>query len=155
MGGELAQLREWDEKREQDWDILKYPIHDSFSLFMKKLCRLYLRKPVLSRWDDTPDGFSWLDCDSALRRCYALLRKCDGEKPIAAVMNFSDSTQEGYTLHIGEGKKLVNILDSTADEFSGCTPHYPRSVKADKNGCVCINVPRYSAAYFEIHDTAK
>ena len=26
MGNEIGQLREWDEKREQDWDILKYPI---------------------------------------------------------------------------------------------------------------------------------
>ena len=25
MGNEIGQLREWDEKREQDWDILKYP----------------------------------------------------------------------------------------------------------------------------------
>lgn len=155
MGSELAQLREWDEKREQDWDILKYPNHDSFSLFMRKLCRLYLRKPVLSRWDDSPDGFSWLDCDSALRRCYTMLRKCDGEKPIAAVMNFSDSIQEGYTLHIGQDKRLVNLLDSTTDEFGGCAPHYPKSIKADKDGNVKINVPRYSAAYYEVVEIPK
>ena len=34
-GNEIGQLREWDEKREQDWDIRKYPIHDSFYRFMR------------------------------------------------------------------------------------------------------------------------
>lgn len=155
MGSELGQLREWDEKREQDWDILKYPIHDAFSVFMRKLCRLYLKKPVLSRWDDNPEGFRWLDCDSALRRCYTMLRSCEGEKPIAAVINFSDSTQEGYTLHIGEGKRMSILLDSTADEFNGCAPHYPKTIKADKDGNVKLNVPRYSSAYYEIGDAPK
>ncbi len=152
MGSEFGQLREWDEKREQDWDVLKYPNHDAFSQFMKKLCRLYLKKPALSRWDDTPDGFAWLDCDSALRRCYSIMRRCEGEKPIVAVMNFSDSAQEHYALHIGEGKMLNCLLDSTADEFGGCAPHYKKTMRADKNGNVRLNVPRYSAAYFELCD---
>ncbi len=152
MGSEFGQLREWDEKREQDWDMLKYPIHDAFSQFMKKLCRLYLKKPALSRWDDTPDGFAWLDCDSALRRCYTMIRRCEGEKPIIAVMNFSDSVQEHYSIHIGEGKMLNCLLDSTADEWNGCAPHYKKTMRADSNGYVKMNVPRYSAAYFELTD---
>ena len=81
MGSELAQFREWDEKREQDWDILKYPMHDGFMHFMKKLCNMYLEIPSLSRWDDAPEGFRWLDCDSALKRCYTMLRSCDGGAP--------------------------------------------------------------------------
>ena len=30
MGNEFGQLREWSEAKEQDWIILKYPIHDAF-----------------------------------------------------------------------------------------------------------------------------
>ena len=41
MGNEIGQLREWDEKREQDWEIRKYPIHDSFCLVMKELNHMY------------------------------------------------------------------------------------------------------------------
>ncbi len=48
MGNELGQLREWDEKREQDWEILKYPLHDAFHRFMKDLNQIYLdRKSVV------------------------------------------------------------------------------------------------------------
>lgn len=155
MGSEFGQLREWDEKRAQDWDILTYPVHDALALFMKKLCRLYLRRPSLSRWDDTPDGFRWLDCSSNGLCAYAFVRSCDGEKPVAAVFNFSDRLHRGYTLDIGKGKRLVSLLDSTADEFGGAFPHYPKSAKADANGRVHFDLPPYSAAYFELADAKK
>ena len=150
MGGEIGQLREWDEKRGQDWDILRYPLHDSFSKFMKKLCRYYLSAPALSRWDDSVDGFRWLDCNSALKRCYAILRSCPDEKPIAAVFNFSDRLQEDIVLNIGKGNRLRSVLDSTDDIWSGCAPHYPRTLRADGNGCVRLKAPRYSAVYYEV-----
>ncbi|MGN1109159.1 MAG: alpha amylase C-terminal domain-containing protein, partial [Oscillospiraceae bacterium] len=152
MGSELAQFREWDEKREQDWDILKYPLHDGFNHFMKKLCKLYLSTPALSRWDDSYEGFRWLDCDSALKRCYTIQRSCPGEAPIVCVMNFSDRLQEDYVLTIGAGKRLRLLLDSTEDRYGGCAPHYPGSMTADKHGCVKLSVPRYSAAYYELVD---
>lgn len=155
MGSELAQFREWDEKREQDWDILKYPMHDGFMHFMKKLCNMYLTIPAMSRWDDTSDGFRWLDCDSALKRCYTILRSCEGEKSIAAVFNFSDRLQEDYVLNIGRGMKLRLLLDSTEDKYGGCAPHYPTALTADVNGCVRLSVPRYSAAYYELTEAAK
>ena len=153
MGNEIGQLREWDEKREQDWDILKYPMHDGFMHFMKKLCNMYLEIPSLSRWDDAPEGFRWLDCDSALKRCYTMLRSCDGGAPVAAVFNLSDRVQDGYVLNIGQGKRLKLLLDSTEDRYGGCAPHYPGSMTADQNGNVKLSVPRYSAAYYEVADS--
>lgn len=51
MGNEIGQLRGWDEKREQDWEILKYPIHDSFARYIKDLCFIYQNNPVLFEVD--------------------------------------------------------------------------------------------------------
>ena len=150
MGNEFGQLREWDEKREQDWAVLSYPMHDSFSRFMASLCRLYLERPALSRWDDSADGFRWLDCDSPLRRCYAILRSCPDENAVAAVFNFSDSVQKWYRLNIGCGNALTLLLDSTEDKWSGCAPHFPQKLAADAEGFVEFDVPRYSAAYYEL-----
>ena len=130
-------------------------MHDGFMHFMKKLCNMYLDIPSLSRWDDAPEGFRWLDCDSALKRCYAMLRTCDGGVPVAAVFNFSDRVQDDYTLNIGQGKRLNLLLDSTEDRYGGCAPHYPGSMTADQYGNVKLSVPRYSAAYYEVVDTAK
>ena len=128
-------------------------MHDGFMHFMKKLCNMYLEIPSLSRWDDAPEGFRWLDCDSALKRCYTMLRSCDGGAPVAAVFNLSDRVQDGYVLNIGQGKRLKLLLDSTEDRYGGCAPHYPGSMTADQNGNVKLSVPRYSAAYYEVADS--
>ena len=37
MGNEFGQFREWDEKREQDWMLMDFPLHDAFHGFMKEL----------------------------------------------------------------------------------------------------------------------
>ena len=62
MGNEIGQLREWDEKREQDWSILKYPLHDAFHHFMMDLNKIYLNHPSLFEMDYSQNGFKWLDC---------------------------------------------------------------------------------------------
>ena len=43
MGNEFGQLREWDESRQQDWELLQYPIHDSFMAFRTALQKIYLK----------------------------------------------------------------------------------------------------------------
>ena len=44
MGSEFGQLREWDEQREQDWMLLKYPVHDAFLHYIR--CLLYTSRCV-------------------------------------------------------------------------------------------------------------
>ena len=63
MGNEIGQLREWDEKREQDWDLRKYPAHDAFYHFMVTLNKLYLSTPALYEKNYDREGFEWLDCN--------------------------------------------------------------------------------------------
>ena len=45
MGFELAQLREWDERRQQDWELLRYPVHDGFAHFIQTLITCTWRAP--------------------------------------------------------------------------------------------------------------
>ncbi|ULQ59252.1 1,4-alpha-glucan branching protein GlgB [Brucepastera parasyntrophica] len=63
MGNEIGQLREWDEKREQDWNLLKYPIHDSFHKFLISLNQLYLTNDAFYEGDYDPSHFKWADCN--------------------------------------------------------------------------------------------
>ncbi len=102
MGNELGQLREWDEKRELDWDILKYPIHDSFQRFMKELNLLYLKHPAFWKWDYRSEGFRWLDCHQESRCIYAMERS-SGDEKIIAVFNFSGIEQKDYFFKTEEG----------------------------------------------------
>ncbi len=120
MGNEIAQLREWDEKREQDWDMLKYPLHDSFREYIKKLNGIYLKYNAL-HYDYDPTNFMWEDCSSADRCVYAIRRKsADGD--ILAVLNFSDWFQPDYSVTVGSGYDVELLLDSDNQLYSGNTP---------------------------------
>lgn len=47
MGNELAHFREWDETKECDWFLLKYPVHDAFHKYFAKLGEIYKKTPTL------------------------------------------------------------------------------------------------------------
>ncbi len=121
MGNEIGQLREWDEKREQDWDTRTYPAHDSFYRFMVELNQLYLSHRALSSGDYREDGFLWLDCHQEERCLYAIQRACEQEK-LVAVFNFSDHTQREYAVGLPGGVETIQpLLYSDWERFGGTT----------------------------------
>ncbi len=151
MGNELGQLREWDEKRGQDWDILKYPLHDAFHRFMKDLNHLYLNHPAFFQRDYSRDGFEWIDCHQETRCIYAFERRCRSER-IAAVFNFSNEVQKNYTLTIREAGSLEVLISSDMDKYAGKT-HYNKDTVITLNPethSADITLAPYSAVYYLI-----
>ena len=118
MGNELGQMREWDEKREQDWDILKYPVHDAFFRFMRDLNRLYLKNPAFWQKDYEQEGFQWLDCHQESRCIYAFERKGQKQR-IVFVFNFSGAEQNPYTVKVPGAHRLVLLMDTDRDIYGG------------------------------------
>ncbi|MBR4027317.1 MAG: 1,4-alpha-glucan branching protein GlgB, partial [Lachnospiraceae bacterium] len=106
MGNEIGHFREWDEKRQQDWELLHYPKHHMFFCYMKELNHMYLTHEALSTLDYEQNGFQWLDCHQEERCIYTIERKGKKERVIA-VFNFSDKKQCGYT---------VNVADKSLEE---------------------------------------
>ncbi|MBQ2901414.1 MAG: 1,4-alpha-glucan branching protein GlgB [Agathobacter sp.] len=116
MGNEIGQLREWDEKREQDWDILQYPIHDEFHDYMKALNHLYLEHSALWQKDYEQAGFQWIDCHQEEKCVYAFERTSLKER-IVAIFNFSDKEVEDYAFEVKDAKKLERIFSSSQENF--------------------------------------
>ena len=136
MGNEIGQLREWDEKRQQDWEIRKYPLHDSFYHYIKTLNHIYLEYPALSKWDYINEGFKWLDCSQEERRIYSILRQCSEQK-IITIFNFSDLVQENYEVK-GDGYNEAEVLlYSDWECFGGRTSVDSTIVSFDRNSIKC------------------
>ncbi|MCD7740884.1 MAG: 1,4-alpha-glucan branching protein GlgB [Ruminococcus sp.] len=154
MGGENAQLREWDEKREQDWDLLKYPLHESFNRYFKKLTKLYCELPALYDEEYNQNSFKWLMADNDMQNVYVYMRSAQNQNVICA-FNFSGAEQS-VTVTSPKSYKLTPILCSDEETYSGCTKSedlitiYTYENK-DKHS-FDITLPAFSAILFEATD---
>lgn len=159
MGNEFGQLREWDEKREQDWMMRKYPVHDSFYHFMKELNQIYLTHPALSEWDYRDEGFQWLDCHQENRCIYAILRK-SGKEQLAAIFNFSDQVQKNYEVKMeglqnGEMSDTKNgsykiLLNSDWERFGGETKEEEDRTVIFQKDVAIATIPPFSGVLLQI-----
>ena len=131
MGGEFAQFREWDETREQDWDMLKYPLHDSFLRYMTDLEKLYTTRPSLYNGEYNPDCFKWILPDESERSVFAYKRCAENETTIC-LLNFSDKEQN-ITIPADGLTDLKELINSDSNIYSGET-EVKRSVKIKPAG---------------------
>ena len=120
MGSEFGQLREWDEGREQDWMLRRYPLHDGFYHFIRDLNRLYLQSPALWAKDDDPEGFTWLDCHREAQCLYLLERRGGGQR-LGAAFNFSDRPQR-FALPADPDTGARVLLSTDWQPYGGAAP---------------------------------
>ena len=148
MGNEIGQLREWDEKREQDWDILKYPLHDSFAGFMRDLNHIYLQEKAFSKYDYERQGFSWIDCHQENQCIYAFERATKKER-IISVFNFSDEEQE-YNLPVSNANELRYLLSSDNEIYGGESKFLEKQYWKVKEEKVKLKLAPFSGMYFKV-----
>lgn len=60
MGGEFAQLREWNYETSLDWHLLNDPRHAGVATLVRDLNRFYREHPELWEADTEPAGFEWI-----------------------------------------------------------------------------------------------
>lgn len=146
MGNEIAQFREWDEKREQDWMLLAYPKHEMFHKFMIKLNEIYMSYPALYEKDYDREGFEWVDCANCQQCTYAFLRKAEKQQ-LLAVFNFRDKPVKDYELQINSGRKAKIILNSNWKCFDGNEEMEEKEYLIDE-GRVKVDMEGMCAKYF-------
>lgn len=151
MGNEIGHFREWDEKREQDWNLLDYPAHQNFYRFMTDLNHLYLEHPAFYENDFEKEGFQWLDCHQEDKCIYAFERTSKQER-IAALFHFSDKEQKAYTFTIPNAKKLELLLCSNDERYGKTAVPTQTSLIPEKDR-YSIDLPPFSAVYYLIHES--
>jgi 1,4-alpha-glucan branching enzyme len=121
MGGEIAQLREWNHDREIDWDLLRQPDHAGVQRLVHDLNRLYADEPGLHAGDADPAGFQWLVGDDAANSVFVYLRKSPAgdAPPLMIALNMTPVPRFGYRVGAPEGGRWREILNTDADVYGG------------------------------------
>ena len=133
MGNELGHFREWDEKRELDWDLLKYPFHDAFQKYFGALSRLYATQPALYAGEYDPRCFEWVASESRDEGVYAWLRKGAGQT-ILCVMNTQNTAHKKFPLYLSFPAGAEELLNTEAPCWGGADKSKPKALHTSDGG---------------------
>lgn len=152
MGYELAQLREWTEEQEQDWMLLKYPLHDSFRKYIFKLNEIYKKYDALW-YDYDPTNFEWADLNNTDSAIYSIYRK-SADYVLLAVFNLNGMDRFDYQINV-KGKPEL-LLCSDFEEFSGKSKNdskffYTEKLPNSNDWMIKFKVPAFSGTLFKIN----
>lgn len=138
MGNEIGQLKEWDENKSVDWDILNNPENRKFNQFITDLNELYINKPALSKDDYSKHGFEWIDCNQKEKVLYIFKRVADKHQ-IVVVLNLSNNAYNNYEINLDNVSKAEIIFTNDSDNC----------VLINGEG-ITLNIMPLSAMYIEV-----
>lgn len=155
MGQDFGQEREWNEERELDWFLLEEELNSGLHSYVKELLTLYRKYPCMYEFDNSWEGFEWLNCDDKDRSTYSFFRKSsDGKNNLLFVINMTPIAWENYQIGVPKKKKYKLLLNSAEERFGGNGGVIPKEVNAVKEPCnyrdysITIDLPPYAAAVF-------
>ena len=153
MGNEIAQFREWDEKREQDWQLIKIPLHDAFNKYIKRLNEVYDNYEALYKNEYDSSYFKWLEVNAPEKSVYIYERGCSDHRIIVA-LNFSDNEYAPFTFKVEEELRLREIVNSDSDIYGGSTWGIRSDVTTTKEDNylynLSINLKPFSGIIYEV-----
>ncbi len=119
MGNEIGMFREFDEKKEIDWFLLDYPMHQAFERYTHDLNQIYLKHPAFSKQDFEMDGFKWLDADNNKDSIFTYVRK-DKKSEYVVLINMSANSFENYEIKNVTKGNYLELINSEKDIYFGC-----------------------------------
>ncbi len=120
MGGEIAQVREWNHDRSLDWELLDQPLHEGVQRVVRDLNHLYRDTPALYRKDCDGAGFRWVVLHDREQSVFAYLRfGNEGDKPVLVVCNFTPVPRLGYRVGVPHGGFWHERFNSDASGYGG------------------------------------
>lgn len=152
MGNELAMFREFDEKKELDWGLLKYPMHDAFTRFFTDLNHIYQNNTCLYRTDYKGfANFHWIEADNDRDSIYAFYRE-DEDEIILCLLNCLEKNYPSYILEVPEKGEYKEILNTESEKYGGCAKIdnvVVQSYHVDNREVVSLAVAPWSAIYLK------
>ena len=155
LGNDIAMYREFDETRGCDWDLLKYPMHDSFNRYFRDLCQIYKSYKAFSSYDYDPLSFKWIDADNHSQSIYVYTRY-DADFCFVIVLNMKPISYTDYRIGVPFEGTYTELINSEKDIYSGCNmcnfkPIRSRKVKSHGlPNSIAIDLAPYAGVMFSI-----
>jgi len=116
MGSEFGQYNEWNHNHSIDWHLLEKPLHAYVQQWVKDLLTLYHTHPAL--WDDSADGFEWIDFNDSTNSVLSY-RRLNGDDELVFVLNLTPVPRENYRVGLPSEGRWEEVLNSDASVYGG------------------------------------
>lgn len=134
MGNELAPYSEWGYARELDWDILRYPSHDSAHRFVKEITKLYQQSKPLYELDYDPSGFQFIEANNADQSLFVYARFAKNRQDhMVIVMNCTPNTYHQYRIGVPMEMDYEEVINSDKDIYGGSNQINPEKLISFKD----------------------
>ena len=148
MGNDIATFDEWNESGSINWDILKFPVHDSFNRFIKDLNYLYKTEKAFFEKDFDEEGFSWKVVDDNINSVFAYERR-SGDDRFLVVLNMTNTYKPSYKIPYDEELEFVEVIDSLSEVY-GNSRWDKRNIKIEKGEDLALELWEYEALVLKI-----
>ena len=155
MGQDIGEFSEWNEMRQTEWELLKYPDHKGMAALVKKLNELYTTKPALYEWDDKPEGFAWINSINSTENLLTFMRRTRKKESLLVVAANFSGVEKQVKIGVPYEGSYKEILNTDAEEFGGngmVNKRAKRAVKKewdDRPYSVSITLAPLSASILE------
>ena len=155
MGNEYGQFIEWDYKKELDWFLLEYEMHDRLRIATKELNRFYLNNKTLWQIDDDWSGFQWITADDRDQSVVAFRRIDKKGNELICIFNFCPVTRYNYRIGLPRAGRYAPVFSTDRLRYGGKgTPlKMVDTQPVSLHGlCVsgCFTLPATSAVFYKI-----
>lgn len=119
MGGEFAQVSEWNELAQLEWHLLEDEKHTKMSAFTKTLFTCYYRSKPLWQLDHHPDGFTWIDVDNNEQSICSFIRFAENGDYLIMIFNFTPKVYHDYQVGVPSHGRYGEVLNSDDVKYGG------------------------------------
>ena len=120
MGGEIGQFLEWRFDDQLEWNVLDIDAHKALHKYVKQLNHMYLENKALWEYEQSWDGFKWVnDADNENSVVSYLRIGKKSEDIVLVAANFTPNDRHNYKLGVPYEGDYEVILHSNSTEFGG------------------------------------
>ncbi len=120
MGAEFAQMHEWKDHAELDWDLLRYPMHDSARRFVHDMNAVVAHHKALYELDHHSDGFRWVDAHNSEYSVFSFLRYAkDRENFVLVILNMTPMVHNHFRIGVPKKGTYKEVINSDAGVYGG------------------------------------
>jgi len=146
MGGEFAQMEEWNSGKALAWERCGEPLPSGVSSMLTDLNQLQIENAAFSEWDGDARGFEWLSGEDTEQSVISFLRRSE-KQFVVVVLNFTPVTRESYRIPAPIAGIYNELFNSDAERYCGSGVHNPGDIHSEaipfhgRENSLCLRLP--------------